>query len=58
MVARLGVDPIEIASDHAVFSLRPRELAPLLTAEADPRQSAAAASATGERADSNPRPPS
>ena len=30
MAARLGVEPVEIASDHAVFSLRPRELAPLL----------------------------
>jgi len=30
MAARLGVDPIEIASDHAVFALRPHELAPLL----------------------------
>ena len=30
MAARLGVEPIEIASDHAVFTLRPRELAPLL----------------------------
>jgi hypothetical protein len=30
MVARLGVDPVEIASDHAVFSLRPHDLAPLL----------------------------
>jgi len=28
--ARLGVEPIEIASDHAVFALRPHELAPLL----------------------------
>ena len=30
MAARLGVEPIEIASDHAVFALRPHELAPLL----------------------------
>ena len=30
MAARLGVEPIEIASDHAVFSLRPHELAPLI----------------------------
>jgi hypothetical protein len=30
MAARLGVEPVELASDHAVFSLRPRELAPLL----------------------------
>ena len=30
MAARLGVEPIEIASDHAVFTLRPRELAALL----------------------------
>lgn len=30
MVARLGVEPVELASDHAVFTLRPRELAPLL----------------------------
>ena len=28
--ARLGVEPVELASDHAVFTLRPRELAPLL----------------------------
>ena len=30
MAARLGVEPVELASDHAAFSLRPRELAPLL----------------------------
>jgi pimeloyl-ACP methyl ester carboxylesterase len=30
MAARLGVAPIEIASDHAVFSFRPRELAAVL----------------------------
>lgn len=30
MAARLGVEPVELASDHAVFTLRPRELAPLL----------------------------
>lgn len=30
MAARLGVEPVEIASDHAVFTLRPRELAALL----------------------------
>lgn len=30
MVARLGVEPVEIASDHAVFAVRPHELAPLL----------------------------
>ena len=30
MAARLGVEPIEIASDHAVFALRPRELAAVL----------------------------
>jgi pimeloyl-ACP methyl ester carboxylesterase len=30
MAARLGVEPVELASDHAVFALRPRELAPLL----------------------------
>jgi hypothetical protein len=30
MAARLGVEPLEIASDHAVFSLRPHELAALL----------------------------
>jgi hypothetical protein len=30
MAARLGVKPVEIASDHAVFALRPHELAPLL----------------------------
>ena len=27
---RLGVEPVELASDHAVFTLRPRELAALL----------------------------
>lgn len=32
MAARLGVEPVEIASDHAVFNLRPRELAALLVA--------------------------
>jgi hypothetical protein len=30
MAARLGVEPVEIASDHAVFAVRPRELAALL----------------------------
>jgi pimeloyl-ACP methyl ester carboxylesterase len=30
MAARLGVEPIEIASEHAVFTFRPRELAALL----------------------------
>lgn len=30
MAARLGVEPVELASDHAVFTLRPRELAALL----------------------------
>ena len=28
--ARLGVEPAELASDHSVFTLHPRELAPLL----------------------------
>jgi pimeloyl-ACP methyl ester carboxylesterase len=32
MAARLGVEPIEIVSDHDVFALRPRELASLLNA--------------------------
>jgi pimeloyl-ACP methyl ester carboxylesterase len=30
MAARLGVEPVELASDHAVFTLRPHELATLL----------------------------
>jgi len=30
MAARLGVEPIEIASEHAVFAVRPRELAAVL----------------------------
>jgi hypothetical protein len=30
MAARLGVEPVELASDHAVFTLCPRELAALL----------------------------
>ena len=30
MAACLGVEPVEIASDHAVFTLRPRELAAVL----------------------------
>jgi hypothetical protein len=33
MAARLGVEPIEIASDHAVFALQPRALAAALTAQ-------------------------
>lgn len=33
MAARLGVAPIEIASDHAVFTLKPRELAGILVAQ-------------------------
>jgi pimeloyl-ACP methyl ester carboxylesterase len=32
MAARLGVEPIEIASDHAVFTLRPHDLAGILAA--------------------------
>ena len=34
MAARLGVQPLEIASDHAVFTLRPRELAQLIASAA------------------------
>ena len=30
VAARLGVEPIEIASEHAIFALRPRELAAAL----------------------------
>jgi pimeloyl-ACP methyl ester carboxylesterase len=30
MAARLGVEPVEIASDHAVFAIRPHDLAALL----------------------------
>jgi hypothetical protein len=30
MAARVGVEPVELASDHAAFTLCPRELAPLL----------------------------
>lgn len=33
MAVRLGVDPIEIASDHSVFALQPRELAAMLAAQ-------------------------
>jgi len=33
MAARLGVDPIEIASDHAVFAFQPRELVALLAVQ-------------------------
>ena len=36
--AFLGVEPVEIASDHAVFALQPRELAAVLAASADPRE--------------------
>ena len=35
MAARLGVVPIEIASDHAVFNLQPRELAQVLAAQVE-----------------------
>jgi len=38
MAARLGVEPIEIASEHAVFTFRPRELATVLAGSADPRE--------------------
>ena len=38
MAARLGVEPIEIASDHAVFALQPRELAAVLAARAASRE--------------------
>ena len=34
MAARLGINAIEIASDHAVFTLKPRELATILAAQA------------------------
>ena len=37
MAARLGVEPIEIASDHAVFALQPRALAAVIAAGADRR---------------------
>jgi hypothetical protein len=37
MAAHLGVEPIEIASDHAVFTLRPHELAGILAAQGVPR---------------------
>ena len=30
LAARLGVEPIGIASEHAVFAVRPRELAAVL----------------------------
>jgi hypothetical protein len=30
MAARLGVAPIEVASDHSVFAIRPHELATVL----------------------------
>lgn len=33
MAARLGVEPIAIASEHAVFTFRPRELAAVLVAQ-------------------------
>lgn len=32
MAARLGVEPIELASDHAALALQPRELAAVLAA--------------------------
>ncbi len=34
MAARLSVEPIEIASDHSVFTLHPRELAAVLASRA------------------------
>ncbi len=33
MAASLGVEPVEIASEHAVFTFKPRELAALLAAQ-------------------------
>jgi hypothetical protein len=33
MAARLGVEPIEIASEHAVFTFQPRELAAVLAGQ-------------------------
>ncbi|MEO7437142.1 MAG: alpha/beta fold hydrolase [Candidatus Binatia bacterium] len=33
MAARLGVEPIEIASEHAVFTFQPHELAAVLAAQ-------------------------
>jgi hypothetical protein len=33
MAARLGVHPVEVASDHSVFALQPRELAAVLAAQ-------------------------
>jgi hypothetical protein len=38
MATRLGVEPIEIASEHAVFTFQPRELAAVLAGQADPRE--------------------
>ena len=38
MAARLGVEPVEIASEHAVFATRPRELAAVLVAQAGDRR--------------------
>jgi len=35
MAARLGVVPVEIASDHAVFTIRPHDLAALLVRSVD-----------------------
>jgi pimeloyl-ACP methyl ester carboxylesterase len=35
MAARMGLDTIEIASDHAVFTLKPRELATILAAQVE-----------------------
>jgi hypothetical protein len=37
MAARLGVEPIEIASDHAVFTLLPHELAAILAGQGGSR---------------------
>jgi hypothetical protein len=33
MATRLGVKPIEIAAEHAVFTFQPRELARVLAAQ-------------------------
>lgn len=38
MAGRLGVEPIEIASEHAVFALKPRELAAVLAGQAAPQE--------------------
>jgi pimeloyl-ACP methyl ester carboxylesterase len=54
MAARLGVEPIEIASDHAIFNLQLRELAAVLAAQGRSVSSQNESSSVAREAPANP----